>query len=296
MSALRIRMQPWLTRPGISSGRSVPWIPMNPPPGQSVRRAERAAAVSRQSVAEIELAGGSGRCRASDAHRRSQHASAVPEERCRQVPTVDDEPGPYGGVSAKRVAGNPAGRAVRQDREAYLHPYPPVLVDGPRKCGHDVRRLLRRPAIEPCHDPGRTARPRSCRDRPPHRSPAGVVTPFLERHGRADAECGARRAGEGRCVERPRPWRIGRTAERRDGGEHAARDERYRADRQPVNRGRFRLDDFITSNFVDATMPSVLCFERGSSNASAAGVMPASRLIHAACRASTVWIASAGTR
>jgi hypothetical protein len=42
MSALRIRMHPWEIRPGISSGRSVPWMPMNPPPGQSVRCSERA--------------------------------------------------------------------------------------------------------------------------------------------------------------------------------------------------------------------------------------------------------------
>ena len=41
-SALRIRMQPWLTRPGSRSGRSVPWMPTKPPPGQSVSVAERA--------------------------------------------------------------------------------------------------------------------------------------------------------------------------------------------------------------------------------------------------------------
>ena len=42
MSALRIRMQPCEIRPGISSGRSVPWMPTKPPPGQSVSMAERA--------------------------------------------------------------------------------------------------------------------------------------------------------------------------------------------------------------------------------------------------------------
>ena len=42
MSALRSRMQPWETSPGIRSGRLVPWMPTYPPPGQSVSVAERA--------------------------------------------------------------------------------------------------------------------------------------------------------------------------------------------------------------------------------------------------------------
>ena len=36
IAALRSRMQPWEIRPGISPGSSVPWMPMNPPAGQSV--------------------------------------------------------------------------------------------------------------------------------------------------------------------------------------------------------------------------------------------------------------------
>ena len=36
------RMQPCEMCPGISDGSFVPWMPMNPPPGQSVRVAERA--------------------------------------------------------------------------------------------------------------------------------------------------------------------------------------------------------------------------------------------------------------
>ena len=40
--ALGIRMQPCEIRPGISSGSSVPWMPTNPPPGQSVSVVERA--------------------------------------------------------------------------------------------------------------------------------------------------------------------------------------------------------------------------------------------------------------
>ena len=36
MSRLRMRMQPCDTRPGTRSGRSVPWMPMKPPAGQSV--------------------------------------------------------------------------------------------------------------------------------------------------------------------------------------------------------------------------------------------------------------------
>jgi hypothetical protein len=42
MSALRSRMQPCETAPGIRSGRSVPWMPTYPPPGQSVSVSERA--------------------------------------------------------------------------------------------------------------------------------------------------------------------------------------------------------------------------------------------------------------
>ena len=42
MSAFRSRMQPCEIRPGMSWGWLVPWMPMNPPAGQSVRTAERA--------------------------------------------------------------------------------------------------------------------------------------------------------------------------------------------------------------------------------------------------------------
>ena len=51
-----------------------------------------------------------------------------------------------------------------------------------------------------------------------------------------------------------------------------------------------------TTKRVSSTIPSVLRFERGSSNASAAGAIPARRRIQAAWRASTEWMASAGTR
>ena len=37
-----MRMQPCDTRPGRISGRLVPWIPMKPPPGQSVSVADLA--------------------------------------------------------------------------------------------------------------------------------------------------------------------------------------------------------------------------------------------------------------
>ena len=42
MSALRMRMHPWETRPGSRSGRSVPWMPTYPPAGQSVSVGDRA--------------------------------------------------------------------------------------------------------------------------------------------------------------------------------------------------------------------------------------------------------------
>jgi hypothetical protein len=42
MSGLRSRMQPCETRPGIRSGRSVPWMPTNPHAGQPVACGERA--------------------------------------------------------------------------------------------------------------------------------------------------------------------------------------------------------------------------------------------------------------
>ena len=42
MSPFRMRMQPREMRPGISPGALVPWMPMKPPPGQSVRTADRA--------------------------------------------------------------------------------------------------------------------------------------------------------------------------------------------------------------------------------------------------------------
>ena len=41
-AAFGMRMQPCETRPGRICGSFVPWIPMNPPPGQSVRAFERA--------------------------------------------------------------------------------------------------------------------------------------------------------------------------------------------------------------------------------------------------------------
>ena len=36
------RTQPWEGRPGISPGSSVPWMPITPPPGQSVSVVEYA--------------------------------------------------------------------------------------------------------------------------------------------------------------------------------------------------------------------------------------------------------------
>ena len=42
IAALRRRMHPWETAPGRRSGRLVPWMPMKPPAGQSVRVADRA--------------------------------------------------------------------------------------------------------------------------------------------------------------------------------------------------------------------------------------------------------------
>ena len=37
MAELGTRMQPCEGRPGMSWGLSVPWMPMTPPPGQSLR-------------------------------------------------------------------------------------------------------------------------------------------------------------------------------------------------------------------------------------------------------------------
>ena len=42
MSALRSLMQPCETRPGMSDGWFVPWMPTKPPAGQSVSVGERA--------------------------------------------------------------------------------------------------------------------------------------------------------------------------------------------------------------------------------------------------------------
>ena len=42
MSRFRILMQPCDTRPGMSPGAFVPWMPMYPPPGQSVSTADLA--------------------------------------------------------------------------------------------------------------------------------------------------------------------------------------------------------------------------------------------------------------
>ncbi len=75
----------------------------------------------------------------------------------------------------------------------------------------------------------------------------------------------------------------------------ATSEERERRALHPVNFGLRRLRVRRTK-CVSATIASVLRFERGSSKASAAGEIPASRRIQAACRASTEWIASAGTR
>ena len=40
IAGLRIRTQPWETRPGRICGAFVPWIPTKPPPGQSVNVAD----------------------------------------------------------------------------------------------------------------------------------------------------------------------------------------------------------------------------------------------------------------
>ena len=109
--------------------------------------------------------------------------------------------------------------------------------------------------------------------------PSGTGAPTVNAGSGAGASAGAAWAG----------------ARRASGGlpAHGGKDERARRDQcqdgrrsqtdgQPMNLGRLRLRVFMTSNLVAATIPSVLCFERGSSNASGAGVTPASRRIHAA--------------
>ena len=92
MSALRMRMQPWLTRPGIRSGRSVPWMPTKPAAGP-VRQRRRAcagaerdrpverAAEAREAVADVELARGRGRRGGADADRRAEDAAPVAQQR-----------------------------------------------------------------------------------------------------------------------------------------------------------------------------------------------------------------------
>ena len=140
MSALRMRMHPCEMRPGMSSGRSVPWMPTKPPAGQSVRAASarwcrtrparRWGRRYRQLVADVELA------RAASAHRacptptgarktgrprgssvavsRPVDASRCRRCRSRRAPSRGTQPVRHWGASASGRAPRPAGGVGRR--------------------------------------------------------------------------------------------------------------------------------------------------------------------------------------
>ena len=322
MSALRSRMQPCDTAPGMRSGGwcrgcrrsrrlasrsaslSARW--------SRGRSARRTRSVARQPVADDELAARCGRVRRADADGHAQHRAPVAWERQPAAREVDGQPCADRAVGAERGARYPARRAVGQRGQPDADPQPArrrrrasgrtMLVvasgvrarsvadgaGGARAAGHGRRRRA-------------APRPRSSRRR--WRSSAT---------GRADRE---RRLRGGR-ESSARPRRDGDRAARRRRARRESRLEatsaataRHRRGRagapaataaggrlaHPVNFGLRRLR-VRTTKCVSATIASVLASSAARRTRRRRAMIPARRRIHAAWRASTEWIASAGTR
>ena len=214
-SALRIRMQPWLTRPGQQVGPvgavNADEAPARPV-GQRRRtcaRAERDRAVeraaeAREAVADVELAGWGWRPRGAEADRDAEHPSAVAQERGGQAPPVHYEPRGHGAVAAERRPWHPAGRAVGQHREPDLHPHVAVRVARPGEHGDEVRRPFGRPrpsrAIAAAPVAGRT-RAMTARRTGDQRD---SLRPFPSGTGLPTANAGFGRGPERRCRLRSR--------------------------------------------------------------------------------------------
>ena len=150
MSALRMRMHPCDTRPGRRSGRSVPWIPMKPPAGQSVKTGERAS-VPKATGPYSGLAKRSSRLRTMNLPRGvGQRALPDPDRDAQQRAAArrssvarsrgGRRPGACGVqlVGPERPARHPARRAVRQHGQPDVQPDPPGVVPPPPSTGSGV--------------------------------------------------------------------------------------------------------------------------------------------------------------
>src|SRR3954454_22818093 len=145
MSALRRRMQPWETRAGTRSGRSVPWSPTKPPAGQSVSVGEVAlvpkaigpvgrARVAGEAVAGVERPGRRRRARAPDPDPGVELRAAGAQQRRGEAASVDDQARVDDAVAAERGARDPAGgvRCAHTDPER-------AVADGAAERDDDVR-------------------------------------------------------------------------------------------------------------------------------------------------------------
>src|SRR3954469_3096280 len=82
MSRLRTRTQPCDGRPGIGPGWSVPWMPITPPPGQSVSTSEYPAVpIARVPYSELPLTSNFSRIQKDDRGSRGASVDLLDDER-----------------------------------------------------------------------------------------------------------------------------------------------------------------------------------------------------------------------
>ena len=278
------------------------------------RSARRTRCVAREPVADDELAARRRGAARPDPDRHAHDHAAVAQQRRGRArrSTIRRVRDGRRRHPARRAGPSPC---VPFGSAGEPHPHPQRPARPPaREREDDVRRVLRRARAQRRRRAARRAaagaRGRRRRAAPP---PSVVSSSWPSGDRRADRERrSARRGSDGdRRVARgaagararggaparsaparpPRPRTGATSGERRP----AAVSRCTRAISGAGSRElRLAAAAVRTTKCVSSTIASVARFERGSSNASAAGISPASRRIQAAWRASTEWMASAG--
>ena len=215
MSALRIRMQPCDTAPGIRSGpfgavdadvaTAGPVRQRRRPGARAERdRAVERAPVAGEAVADDELAARRRRVRRADADRAAHHRAAVPQQRGAAADEVHDQVRARRPVGAERTARHPAGGPVRQRRQPDAEPQ---LAVGTSPAGERQARCSSSPRASPraafrrrgAEAEGRRRATTSRRTA----AQRGLVRVALQRHGRPDRDRGLRRSGQVRRALAP---------------------------------------------------------------------------------------------
>src|SRR6266540_7110715 len=138
--------------------------------------------VAREFLADVELASRSGPVRLPDADNRAEDGPPVPVENRAQPAVTDQHPRVNRLERGQRAAGDPAGRAVREDRQPDADPGTALVVLDAVQRENRIAVELGSPEGDP-REGARGARGTAARDRPvAHESPAvSLGRPVAER-------------------------------------------------------------------------------------------------------------------